>query len=625
MNEATFLKEKYDLHNAPEVASAAKRTQKRTGEPVPNDPVSQIENYLDRFREIVDRADLEARDRGIRALKKTLYDKFVIRSDKIPETYWENQKRLLRERGQGADLEQVDWSVVKEQNAEAIVADQKGSLDNWVDYLASEDATYPDWLKYWTMRSVLSMGNYDKEKKAFPKRSGGTTKPFPELNREALAYVLDAIKKKQKVEKVDILGFGDEDKVVFEKLLHVENFARLYAWAVEKVTPATIEQLHTTEGRWVKYPQNSDHMPLVASLQGHGTGWCTAGESTAATQLKGGDFYVYYSFDQNGKPTIPRAAIRMEGGNMAEVRGVAPEQNLDPGVNTIVQDKLKEFPDGLAYEKKVRDMKLLTAIENKAKAGQELTKEDLIFLYEIDNKIEGFGYRRDPRIRELRNSRGLNKDILVVFECTSNQIAHDLRDIGPNTKAYVGRLVSGIFDHLPKSIEHIYTVFPEGKIRQERLTIGGETALELRTKLLKRGVQTSVDVEKMMFSRGFVPLESVRTVDIVRLRVSDLGFNNWENSNRVVTSSDLFKRAQEIGLEPCPAEVGIYYRLFYMGQPLDEIVCIGMKPIVGPNDRCLSGFRLEHDERGLHLNDYRETSSGEWDLDLYVVLCRVTK
>ena len=70
-------------------------------------------------------------------------------------------------------------------------------------------------------------------------------------------------------------------------------------------------------------------MPLVKSLQGHGTGWCTAGESTARTQLDGGDFYVYYSNDDKGKPIIPRAVIRMNGDSIGEIRGIAHEQNLD--------------------------------------------------------------------------------------------------------------------------------------------------------------------------------------------------------------------------------------------------------------------------------------------------------
>ena len=50
-----------------------------------------------------------------------------------------------------------------------------------------------------------------------------------------------------------------------------------------------------TKREGIKYDQGADHMPLVKSLQGHGTGWCTAGESKAETLFETGDGDVYYS------------------------------------------------------------------------------------------------------------------------------------------------------------------------------------------------------------------------------------------------------------------------------------------------------------------------------------------
>lgn len=55
MENHSFLKSKYNLHNAPEVESSAKRTEKRTGEKVPQDPEARIQNYLERFKEIIER------------------------------------------------------------------------------------------------------------------------------------------------------------------------------------------------------------------------------------------------------------------------------------------------------------------------------------------------------------------------------------------------------------------------------------------------------------------------------------------------------------------------------------------------------------------------------------------
>src|SRR3989344_815796 len=481
-----LLKNKYNLHTSPEVGTAAKRTKMRTGERVPQNPLDRIQNYLNRFHDILDQDTPERSEHALDLIKGRFQRKYVIKPNEIPEDYFENQRRLAREQGHG-DI-QIDQQTRK-QLTEVIIADQTSSLDKWMDYLSSSDAPYSDGLKYWTLRSVVDMAEYDKDRKTYPQRSKGTTKPFPDLNREALAYVLDAVEKKYQGQKS-----SDPE---FDNLLKGENFAKLYAWAIEKVTPASEEELSATKGEWVKYNQKSDHMPLVKSLQGHGTGWCTAGESTAQVQLQGGDFYVYYSFDRNGKPTIPRAAIRMEENRIAEVRGIAPEQNLDSGAIAVVEEKLKEFSDGLTYKKKVADMRYLTEIELKTNAGEGLDPSELTFLYEIDAPIEGFGFEKDPRIKELRGRRNSQEDMPVVFGCDKSQIAHSIREIYKDTKAYVGTLEPGIFDKL-KNVEHIYISFPEGKIRIENLEIGGKSKSRLEQELKQAGINIGEYAKDML-------------------------------------------------------------------------------------------------------------------------------
>ncbi|MBU2613681.1 hypothetical protein KJ925_04485, partial [Patescibacteria group bacterium] len=313
-----FLQKKYpDLQTSKEVSSAVAKQERLTGTRLPNEPTERIGAYLERIKAVLGpkpmgggshRKDFDRRERNLSMLKRALHARFIIKSEDIPESYWDLQRRLAREQGHG-DIQITDG--IREQQAEILAADQANTLDTWVDYLSGPDATYPDWLKYWAFRSVLGMGEFDKTKKAFTRRTKSTVKPFPDLNREALAYVLDAVEKKVEGKGIDREALEGEDEERFGKLLQGENFPKLYAWAIEKVTPASKELLTVTDGRWVKYDRGSDHMPLVKSLQGHGTGWCTAGESTAKTQLNGGDFHVFYSLDEEGNPTIPRVAIRM--------------------------------------------------------------------------------------------------------------------------------------------------------------------------------------------------------------------------------------------------------------------------------------------------------------------------
>lgn len=608
MSNHDFLKRKYDLHKTPEVEAAAQRTEKQTEEEISrSNPSALIQNYLNRFQELLDRPKEEDRKHGIEALKRVLQEKFVIAASDIPQSYWDGLRRIARERGQGADIEQVDWETLRQQTAEGLIADQRSSLDAWIDYFASSDAPYPDWLKYFAIRGVLGMGDYDKKRKQFTKRSKGTVKPYPDINREALAYVLDALEKKCSQQHINLTALTTDDAKEFEKLLQSENFAKLYAWAIEKLTPASAELLKETNGKWVCYPQGSDHMPLVRSLQGHGTGWCTAGESTAQAQLADGDFYVYYSHDAQGNPTVPRAAIRMEEGRIAEVRGIAEQQNLDGFIAPVVERKLQEFPDGKAYGKKVSDMKELTAIERKMKNMEALSSNELRFLYETDSFIDGFGYRRDPRIAELLVSRNPEEDMFALFECTPAQIAHCLNEISPETKAYVGPLEPGIFDHLPAHVEHIYTSFPEGHIRKETLSIGDRSAEELAAMLTAKNAQgkqlfqIDSDGESMLRNNEqFIAPVNERhrrlkgkeeRIELLRLRVSDLGFLD------AVPLEAVYNRAKSMGLELCPPETGPYYRLLHMNQPFEDRCDIAMDPIRTSDDTPLL-FAIQHGDDG---------------------------
>ena len=428
------------LHTTKPIEKTQARLKSK-GEKISQKPVDKIEAHLNRIEDIFNpdslkhHKDFDRKERNINLLKKNLYDNVIIKQEDIPEEYYENQRRLAREQGRG-DIEVTE--EMKDQLNEIIISDQKSTLDNWTNYLTSTDSdSYPMWAKYWTFTNMLKLSSFDKEKHAFGKRGKGTVAPFPDLNREALAYVADAIIKN--ISKEDTPDIKNNPEL--QKLLQGANFGKLYAHAIEKITPTEGDELLNIEGEWIKYDKGSGHMPLVKSLQGHGTGWCTAGETTAKAHLQGGDFYVYYSYDKQGKPIIPRVAIRMQGSEIGEVRGIAHEQNLDPYINDVVNDKMKEFPDGEEYQKKVADMKHLTEIDMKHQGNEELTKDELRFLYEIDHKIKGFGYQDDPRVKEILEGRDIKDDVSCALDCSRDQLSTTEEEaLKGNIKFHYGNL-----------------------------------------------------------------------------------------------------------------------------------------------------------------------------------------
>ncbi len=323
---------------------------------------------------------------------------------------------------------------MKKELEKEVIENQKKSIDNWLDYFLSDDAkVYPFWTKYWAFQGMLKIGKYDKEKQVFYKRSEHTVSPFCDLNREALSKSIDMIIKAMNKEEID-----DKD---LEALVKTGSFPKIYTYILIKVLSNNKNIIKRNIGKWVKYEKRSNHMPLVNSLQGYNTGWCTAGENTAKKQLSNGDFYVYYTLDEKDEYKVPRIAIRMEGNKIGEIRGIAENQNIESEMEEVVEEKIKDFPDKEEYYKKVNDMRKLTKIYKKNKNKEELTKEELTFLYEINNKIKGFGYDEDPRIEEIKNERNnKRKDLANVFNCEERQIALNQDEINEDTIYYDGDL-----------------------------------------------------------------------------------------------------------------------------------------------------------------------------------------
>jgi len=395
-----------DLHNSERVLHVSKESDKKR---------ERLLNYFNRLEKIHKRVSESKNKSDEKLLKGFYYDLYVIKPEDIPESYFQNQVKLARERGYGnIELTNED----KKRMTDQVIEDQKHSLDKWIEYFLydEESKSYEMWEKYWVFQGLQNLGKYDKKTYKFSKRDKTTVYPFPPVEREFIFTTLHLMEDYIKDKK------GDEE---IKSALGSGNFKMLYEYVIKQSMLKDKLQSNTTSGKWVKYEQGSDYNILRDSLQGYYTGWCTAaGENFAKSQLAGGDFYVYYSLDNNGEAKVPRIAIRMDGKNkIGEIRGIADRQNMEPEMMPILEEKLKEFPDRDKYLKKEHDMKLLTLIDKKVNNNIELTLDELKFLYEIDSKIEGFGYEKDPRINEIKNKRNIKKDCALIFDVKEEEVA----------------------------------------------------------------------------------------------------------------------------------------------------------------------------------------------------------
>jgi hypothetical protein len=558
-----------DLQTSKEVEHSVDLQESQTSEDIPNEPGERIEAYMSRIERILLNPDKkETSERNLERLRPMLYDAFIIKSENVPESYFELQQRVARERGQPVEEIPAD---MREKMIATVIEDQKASLDSWINYLTSEDAVYPTWFKYFVFRNVTKLSQFDKELGKFKDRTDTTTAPFPDIYREPLAQICDLYEKV----KADNKNLKDpEIKELFSK-----KFSTYYAELIQKSLANQIENSEEIKGQWVKYNQGKtrDAQKLYQSLESKGTGWCTAGLSTAKMQIESGDFYVYYTDDAGGEPTQPRIAIRMNGQNeIGEVRGILPHQNLESQMSPILNEKLSDFgPEAEKYKKKTADMKYLTEIEHKTEKNISLTKEELLFLYEVNSSIEGFGYEKDPRIEEIRGKRNLKVDLPILFDCQPSQIAQNTKELKSDTVAYIGPWTPAVLNVLPKTVTHIYESFPDKKVFLKTIETDPsiKSPTEAKKALLADGHQISTYggqmLEKTLFSK------EAHKYELVSFTVSSLGFPSG------ATVKEIFDKGQELGLELCPAEVGPNLRLQYKDQPDNDYLLLAMETIAG--------------------------------------------
>ena len=395
-----------NLHNSDRVLKASNVSDKKR---------ERLLKYFERLEELHNKVSKTKSVNGEKLLKNFYYDLYVIKPENIPDTYFQNQVRLARERGYGnIELTEED----KMRKTEEVIDDQKKTLDKWIEYFLydEESKSYEMWEKYWVFQGLQNLGKYDKETGKFSKRDKTTVYPFPPVEREYIFTTLKLMEDFLKDKK------SEED---IKQALSTGNFKLLYEYVIKQSFLKGKHQNNNNDGKWIKYEQGSDYNILRDSLQGYYTGWCTAaGENFAKDQLAGGDFYVYYSLDKNGEAKVPRIAIRMDDKDkIREIRGIADNQNIEPEMMPILEEKLKEFPDKDKYLKKEHDMKLLTLIDKKVNNNIELTLDELKFLYEVNSKIDGFGYKKDPRIEEIKRKRNKRRDYSLIFNVKEEEVA----------------------------------------------------------------------------------------------------------------------------------------------------------------------------------------------------------
>ncbi|NQV90333.1 hypothetical protein HQ487_02900 [Candidatus Uhrbacteria bacterium] len=393
---------------------------------------------------------------------------------RLVEGLYESERDIAQRRGMdlgplgdrfSPDLEKKYKQKLFEKREE-----QEHSLTAWLDYFESPDSSsYPTWFKYYVLKSLGKMGKRDRDHGTYSKRSASTLDPFPSIFRGSLAQVLDVIQKQMEGTLVpaetadtalseqtsaDDMATQTSREVLQEldRLAKKGDFPKLYAHFQNETERIRRENKEAgTKGEWMHFPKDSDPREIVALLRNKGTEWCTAGLATATDQLRRGSFDIYVTYDSEGKPTVPRIAVYVIDGAISEVRGVEDtRQNLEADFIEIARTQYKQYKGAETYEKKEADIARLAQIYEREE-GQELSVEDLRFLYEVDTPLSDFGYGKHPRVTEILAGRDVREDLSKALRCRPDQISFTSEEA----------LAGGVLFHLGNIQINNLTILPE--------------------------------------------------------------------------------------------------------------------------------------------------------------------
>ena len=545
-------------------------------------------------------------------------ENLVMDYEDIPEAYWKQQEQILRDNGQGKELSRREKEIL----AEDLIDKQRQSITSWTNYLGDKNCPYPLWFKIYAFDGVSKMGLINKETKEFEKRDKTTVASFPTLNPEVLAKVYRNINEFYAVSKEDWLSqHPDDEKLV--SLIKSGNFPKLYAKELfdTKTIIKTPENSEDIEGDWFTYLEgDEDELAKVAE----GTGWCIADPNVAHDYLKYGNngqyrdketdeesnskakFIVFKLKDRNspdGYSTSGSASIRLDpDGKVAEISGLDEGQALEDSLVQTVKEKVLSLPGGKEFLQKFEDKQTLIRLDHKLQKDEDLTKEELSFLYQLDRPIATLDtYNRvDPRIPELKEKYGieyaLEKGIDVDKLASSlgpNGVAHNLDtllDHGANID--VNELVSNLFPgDIPR---HLDTLLKNGAdidinelasiLESNGIPINpdpffkhgadidiilsnmspGEIVHNLDT-LLKYGAD--IDINELV--SNLRPVGIVHNLDTLLKHGADIDINELVSRlepNRIVSKLDtLFKHGANIDVNELVSRLDPYYLVINLG------------------------------------------------------------
>ena len=483
----------------------------------------------------------------------------VMDYEDIPEAYWKQQEQILRDNGQGRELSRYEKEIL----AEDLIDKQRQSITSWANYLGDKNCPYPLWFKVYAFDGISKMSNtLNLDDADYNRRDNTTALSFPKLNAEILAKVYRQINDFYGVDKENWLSKNSDDEKLVS-LVKSANFPKLYAKELvdTKVILKTPERTEDVHGDWFEYKLGDEEE--IANLA-EGTRWCVVDPNVAHNYLVYGQYgnpeedddydqdyededwedddyedddyddddqaetyehddvevenpeakFIIFRLEDPNSPGVyasnGSASIRLDpDGTVAEVSGLNDGQAVEDALVPIVKEKALSLPGGEKYLQKFDDKQTLIKLDNKMEAGEDLTKEELSFLYELDRPIATLDTynEEDPRIPELKEKYGIEYALEKGVDANKMVASLDSCDIAKNLDsllehgADVDNIVNNIASyHIAENLDTLLKYSAIIDVNELVSSLDSHSITRNLDKLLRNGADIDLVINRMRYS-----------------------------------------------------------------------------------------------------------------------------
>lgn len=197
---------------------------------------------------------------------------------------------------------------------------------------------------------------------------------------------------------------------------------------IEKNVSLDFRKTYGIEGKWMEFNQNQEELIYK---------YCsTWNKKIIENQKKGNHIQIYYSINENDYYCIPRLCIiSNENNELVEILGRSKENLVEFEMLKTLDIYSKKYAN---YENIKVDINLLNKlkeIERKIDNNEELTKEEIEFLFEIECEFPSpLLFRRDTRNKRIQAKSNIRKLFAKYFDCKEEEIAETEEELNENTK-----------------------------------------------------------------------------------------------------------------------------------------------------------------------------------------------